>query len=1063
MKNQISSYRHAKSIAPRLTLIASILGSLSFSAHAQQIVLDGTSLAPQTPITINTGSTAGSAGYAILASNAGHLTASEGINVLTAGNLAHGIALNNNSTVDLLAGGTITINGTGNGLDINSGATINSSGPLSITSNGRTTYAAYARNGSSIALEQGEIVTKGINGTGVAAASGSHITLNGTNITTTNNNARAVLSSGLDSLIEIADANISTEGTYTTAYTWGSRGVSAEAGGAVKLKDSTVSTLGRNGFAVYASGGSNIEMNNTTIETQGATAYGLRATGASTLITSTGDLTIDTFGDTAHAASATQGATINLGTAARLGTQGIGANALNIITGGGTITAKDLILNTTGNSSRGVYVDSYESAEGTRPMAVALTGNSGIHTLGEESYGIWATGHLTDVDVENLNVTTEGTRAYAINAQRNATVTTGRSLLSTTGDMAYGAVANLGSTISIGAGSLIKTQGQGAFGLWAADLDTKINAVNTSIVTSGVGADTVLASQQATLTLSQQSGQLISTKGINFSAVGGTIDATLDGSYIANSGLLISSFADANGHQGNVNLKVSNLAMQGDILADTVSVADLTMRNVQWRGYATHAGQIDLDPLSRWDMTYSSDTANINNSGSINFINTVVGNSLTVHGNYVGNNGHLKFNTVLGDDDSVTDKLVVEGDTSGITNVSVKNIGGSGAETLNGIELIQVNGLSEGEFRQSGRIVAGAYEYSLARGSDVNASNWYLTSTFSPSPGTEEMVKRPEAGSYIANLSTANNLFVTRLHDRLGETQYIDALTGEKKVTSLWLRNEGGHNRSTDSSGQLNTQSNRYVVQLGGDIAQWSNNDLDRWHLGLMAGYANSKSRTRSFASAYSSNGSVDGYNAGVYATWYANDEDKSGLYTDSWLQYSWFNNRVNGQDLATEKYKSKGLTASLESGYTFKIGENTAKHETYFIQPKVQAIWMGIKADDHREANGTKVNGQGDGNIQTRLGVKAYINGHHAMDNGKDREFQPFIEANWIHNSRNFATTMNGVDIQQAGSKNIGELKLGVEGKINNKLNMWGNVAQQVGSNEYRDTAVILGVKYNF
>lgn len=29
----------------------------------------------------------------------------------------------------------------------------------------------------------------------------------------------------------------------------------------------------------------------------------------------------------------------------------------------------------------------------------------------------------------------------------------------------------------------------------------------------------------------------------------------------------------------------------------------------------------------------------------------------------------------------------------------------------------------------------------------------------------------------------------------------------------------------------------------------------------------------------------------------------------------------------------------------------------------------MGVKADDHKEANGTNVSGEGDGNIQTRLG----------------------------------------------------------------------------------------------
>ncbi|WP_145515892.1 autotransporter outer membrane beta-barrel domain-containing protein [Yersinia aleksiciae] len=450
------------------------------------------------------------------------------------------------------------------------------------------------------------------------------------------------------------------------------------------------------------------------------------------------------------------------------------------------------------------------------------------------------------------------------------------------------------------------------------------------------------------------------------------------------------------------------------------------------------------------------------------------GNQLVVNGNYIGNNGLLHFNTALGDDNSATDSMIVNGNTSGTTNVSVDNAGGLGAKTLNGIELIQVNGQSDGNFVQSGRIVAGAYDYSLIRGAGQNAANWYLTSLSNLPVDPEnpvdpvnpvvpgEETKRPEAGSYTANLASANNMFVTRLHDRLGETQYIDVLTGEQKVTSMWLRNEGGHNRSRDTSGQLKTQSNRYVMQLGGDIAQWSNDGLDRLHLGVMAGYGNSKSDTNA-KSGYKSSGSVDGYSTGIYSTWYANDEDKSGLYVDGWAQYSWFNNTVQGEGLATEEYKSKGITASVESGYTFKIGENKSKNETYFIQPKAQITWMGVKADEHREANGTQVSGQGDGNIQTRLGLRSYMKGHHESDNGKDREFQPFVEANWIHNTKDFGTNMNAVEVKQAGAKNIGELKVGVEGQLNKQLNVWGNVGQQLGDKGYSDTAVMLGVKYNF
>ncbi|MDN0121089.1 autotransporter outer membrane beta-barrel domain-containing protein [Yersinia frederiksenii] len=507
------------------------------------------------------------------------------------------------------------------------------------------------------------------------------------------------------------------------------------------------------------------------------------------------------------------------------------------------------------------------------------------------------------------------------------------------------------------------------------------------------------------------------------------------------------------------------------------------------------AGTLDLDG-------YNQTLQSLNNSGTVNF-GGIGGNTLTVTGDYIGSNGLLNMNSVLEDDDSVTDKLIIAGNTSGNTYVQVNNLGGSGAQTLNGIELITVGGVSNGEFTQQGRIVAGAYDYYLQRGAGSNAANWYLSNaipTMTPTPGvppivespetpeapeapealetpetletpeapvtpetSSPMVERPEASGYSANLAAANNMFVTRLHDRLGETQYIDALTGEQKVTSLWLRNEGGHNRSRDSQDQLRTQSNRYVMQLGGDIAQWSSSGQDRFHLGLMAGYGNSKSTSESRLSGYSARASVDGYSTGVYGTWYANSADKTGLYIDSWAQYSWFNNTVNGQGLATEEYKSKGVTASVESGYTFKVGENAAKNASYFIQPKAQVTWMGVKADEHKEANGTHVSGEGNGNIQTRLGVKAFMNGYAEQDKGKDRAFQPFVEANWIHNTKDFGTTMDGITVKQDGAANIAELKLGVEGQLSKQVNLWGNVGQQVGNKGYSDTAVMLGVKYNF
>ncbi|HAW0837515.1 TPA: autotransporter outer membrane beta-barrel domain-containing protein, partial [Escherichia coli] len=240
-------------------------------------------------------------------------------------------------------------------------------------------------------------------------------------------------------------------------------------------------------------------------------------------------------------------------------------------------------------------------------------------------------------------------------------------------------------------------------------------------------------------------------------------------------------------------------------------------------------------------------SGNVTNSGTLDLRADAPGNVLTVSGNYTGNNGTLLMNTVLGDDSSATDKLVIKGDASGQTRVEVTKAGGTGAQTLNGIELIHVDGNADSaEFVQAGRIAAGAYDYTLGRGQGSNSGNWYLTSGRNtpdpeptptpdpeptptpdpdskpePVPGGYDNDLRPEAGSYTANMAAANTMFVTRLHDRLGPVQYTDVMTGETKNTSMWMRHEGGHNRWRDGTGQLKTQGNRYVVQLGGDIAQW--------------------------------------------------------------------------------------------------------------------------------------------------------------------------------------------------------------------------------------------------
>lgn len=134
----------------------------------------------------------------------------------------------------------------------------------------------------------------------------------------------------------------------------------------------------------------------------------------------------------------------------------------------------------------------------------------------------------------------------------------------------------------------------------------------------------------------------------------------------------------------------------------------------------------------------SGQLATVTNAGRIDLTNGGTGatDRLTIAGNYVGMGGLLLVQTVLGDDSSASDRLVLSGGTaSGSTGISVVNVGGAGASTTqDGIMVVQaVNGATSGAttFALDAPVAAGAFEYYLFKGgvSDGSAENWYLRST----------------------------------------------------------------------------------------------------------------------------------------------------------------------------------------------------------------------------------------------------------------------------------------------------------------------------------------------
>ncbi len=763
---------------------------------------------------------------------------------------------------------------------------------------------------------------------------------------------------------------------------------------------------------------------------------------------------------------------------------GITASAVVSEFGGTIVMNGDNSVETRGAYSAGLLSQVNDSGIVENNTRLETTDKTNIVTYGENAVGVLACSSpgesRTCVDAVDDEVS--DSNSYEVISRADLKMNGGS--ITTNGTNSYGAYAN-GEKAYINLDYVaLETGEHGSYAV--AIRQGNIDIKNSSITTKGTKAPIAKIYNGGELFFSNVTAVSEQDKGISIDA--SNIDSQAK---IALSSVELSSALDSidvNKTTTDVSILNRSIITPGNnILVNNtggglnIISSDSTLNGATKLVSGTTT--LKLSENTIWNMKDDSVVTHLTNSDSIINLSYddgqtfTQGKTLTVKGNYVGNNGQLNIRTVLGDDKSATDRLIVEGNTSGSTTVYVKNAGGSGAATLNGIELITVNGDESpaDAFRQGdARIAAGAFEYQLKQ----QGKNWYLTSYQSvneednSSEGNSEStetptpVLRPEAGSYVANLAAANTLFVMRLNDRAGETRYIDPVTEQERSSRLWLRQIGGHNAWRDSNGQLRTTSHRYVSQLGADLLTGGFTDSDSWRLGVMAGYARDYNSTHSSVSDYRSKGSVRGYSAGLYATWFADDISKKGAYIDAWAQYSWFKNSVKGDELAYESYSAKGATVSLEAGYGFALnksfGLEAAKY-TWIFQPQAQAIWMGVDHNAHTEANGSRIENDANNNIQTRLGFRSFIRTQEKNSGPHGDDFEPFVEMNWIHNSKDFAVSMNGVKVEQDGARNLGEIKLGVNGNLNPAASGWGNVGVQLGDNGYNDTAVMVGLKYKF
>ncbi len=516
----------------------------------------------------------------------------------------------------------------------------------------------------------------------------------------------------------------------------------------------------------------------------------------------------------------------------------------------------------------------------------------------------------------------------------------------------------------------------------------------------------------------------------------------------------------------DVDFTVDDARLIGNVTFDPTSVTngtlDVMLRNkAQIDGRFFNVTTASIDGDSTWLMTGGSNVGHLTlgATGTVALGNASTFNTLNVD-QFTGNGGTLLFNTVLGDDTSLTDKLVIASDADGQANVRVLNAGGAGARTERGIELIDIGGASNAQFDLLGRAVGGQYEYFLVK--DANG-NWYLRSQTGAGPDPclvdptlpeckpidpvdpvdpPPPVLRPETGAYLANQFALDQMLRHTYRDRQGGGTANDDVRG-------WARVDATHSTLGAVDDQLDLRVDRSRLQLGADVGVF---DEGRGRVGLMGTLAQSRSTSRSDITGYSARGKLDGGALGVYGNW-AND----ALYVDASVQRGQFRNRVQGEGLAEERYDSDLWQSSLEAGYRIGIGQigSTALS----LQPELQLVYTDAKTDVHTEANGTVVRAAGNSGLSGRAGLRLQGESRSAVG----ASVSPYLAANWYRDSAGNGIAFDDEVLKAGIPRNRYELSAGAQIQFRSGLSARGGFGVMHGDSGYREATGSLSVAYRW
>lgn len=489
-------------------------------------------------------------------------------------------------------------------------------------------------------------------------------------------------------------------------------------------------------------------------------------------------------------------------------------------------------------------------------------------------------------------------------------------------------------------------------------------------------------------------------------------------------------------------------------------------------------GSLEFDKnLNQLNLTVANGNVVLkqgDNLGTLSFGSTLSrtgGSSVDITGlvtisNLTGNSGIFNMNVDLGSGsqlefvDGKPGLLIENGTGNHVLNVTSGT--NKGAEEK--IKLVEVqNGDANFTLLQGG-ITSGGYDYTLQKeSSSTGGNNFFLSSIVdggSDSDDHENAIRNTTvtAGSYIG-IAYAAQLFDLSLHDRVGSRDWINPVTGEKQTTSLWMHHTMSHERFRDSTSQLRMRTTSNTTMLGGDFVQFTTGNTGLAYAGLMGGYGTMDTKSHSKMTNLHSKAETDAWGVGAYAGWKADSDGQTGPYVDGWLMFTHASSDVTGVDRNTEDVKGEGLSASIEAGWGFKVGSavmDNGKVANLTVEPHASVTWFGMQYDEiHNDAQDVKF--EGTNNVRTRLGARAIV-----TEEG-NKDFNAFVEANWVHNTQEYGATISGLRVDQAGSRNLGEARIGLDWHVTDSLSVWGRVGASYGSDAYSEREGSIGVRYQF